>query len=306
MSCSTGGHLFCRECAVSNLVAQGEEIKRGRRVWEAGVLEEERGREVDEVEARRRAVEDFERVQAGLAVGGHGDGRGGVKVGSKGTKRKFELDGEEVARSAREDVDRSKRLMAAEEGAKPQLPSFWVPSKIPENQKGERKTPKLHATCPAAAVGEEHEFSLKGLIRVKFTMRDEEKGKKKGDEVGSEQGVAVCPSCSKTLSNTTKAVLGRPCGHVLCKPCSDKFQRPPEKSAHDEVHDPTVRCYVCQEDVTNGRKVKGEKEGKDVKKEKKKNKSKAERGLVEISCEGTGFAGGGKAEVKKSGVVYQC
>ncbi|GAB7360180.1 hypothetical protein MBLNU230_g7942t1 [Neophaeotheca triangularis] len=311
VSCASHGHLFCRECAVSNLLAQNEELKRAKRAWERGIVDEAREREEEDARARARAVEDFERVQAGLSARGAGEkvvGREGGKViveqradaGAKGSKRKFEMDEEELVRLAREDVEKTKRVMLAEEGAKPELPSFWVPSKIPDNQKPDRKAPKQHATCPASSPQEPHEFSLKGLVDVKFSIRDTA-GKKSSES--NEQPTAICPSCSKSLSNSTKAVLGKPCGHVLCKPCSDKFQSPPEKSAHDEIYDSTVRCYVCQEDVTGGRRAKkSDKEGKKDKKEK----SKVERGLVELCCEGTGFAGGGKAEVKKSGIVYQC
>jgi nitric oxide synthase-interacting protein len=110
----------------------------------------------------------------------------------------------------------------------------------------------------------------------------------------------TCPSCNKTLSNATKAVLAKPCGHVLCKPCSDKFQRAAEKSPH-EVHDDTVRCYVCQGDVSQS--VAKKRDGDEKKKDKK---DKAERGLVELCSDGTGFASGGTNMVKRQGVAFQC
>ena len=123
--------------------------------------------------------------------------------------------------------------------------------------------------------------------------------------------IRTCPSCNKTLSNASRAVLAKPCGHVLCKPCSDKFQVAEPRSAHNPIEDDdgaTVRCYVCQEDITLGRKVKKSKgrtnglEGG----EKKSKESKIERGTVEISSEGTGFAGGGRNVVKKHGLAFQC
>ena len=100
----------------------------------------------------------------------------------------------------------------------------------------------------------------------------------------------VCnPLETKTLTNTTKAVVAKPCGHVLCKSCSDKFQ-----TASIDPHSDAqlkVVCYVCQEDITtpDGLKVK---EGRG-------------RGLTELKSDGTGFAGGGTNMVKKSGVAFQ-
>lgn len=274
--------------------------------------EEAEDRDYEDAEAQARAVEEFEKVQAGLSVRSGGKpaekiiGRSNGKItveqeveegdAPKGTKRKFEIDEDELLRLANEDRENAKRLMT-DEKQKAELPSFWVPSQIPENKKSDLKAIKPHPTCPAAEAEKPHDFTLKGLVSVKF---NEEKSEK---DVGTSSSmVRSCPSCNKALTNSTKAVLAKPCGHVLCKPCSDKFQRASEKSAHEtEWDETTVRCYVCQEDVTSGRKTKRRKDPESGVKE-----SKIERGLVELSSDGTGFAGGGKNMVKKSGVAFQC
>ena len=70
-----------------------------------------------------------------------------------------------------------------------------------------------------------------------------------------------------------------------------------------------VRCYVCDEDLTDRSLRKGsKKENKEGKNEveKEKEKEKVKPGLVEISSEGTGFAGGGKNMAKREGVAFQC
>lgn len=278
-----------------------------RKEAERRKLEDDEEREVEDAEEKARAVEEFERVQAGLSVRS-GGGKAGERIvgrlngkvtveqdvegGAKGVKRKFEVDEDELVRLAREHGNKVKRRTSGQDGGNDELPSFWVPSKTPDNKKADLKAVKQQPTCPAAELDKPHDFTLKTLITVHFNEDNPTNG--------TEATTRTCPSCNKALSNSTKAILAKPCGHVLCKPCSDKFQTPAENSARDEAHDETVRCYVCQEDVTPGRKVKrkkddgGEKEGK------------IERGLVELSTEGTGFAGRGKNMVKKHGLAFQC
>ena len=73
-----------------------------------------------------------------------------------------------------------------------------------------------------------------------------------------------------------------------------------------DVHDQAWRqkhgktfCYVCEADVTESRS--NLKLGKD-----KKGQEQICPGLVEISCEGTGFAGGGTNVAKRAGITFQC
>jgi nitric oxide synthase-interacting protein len=301
VSCPSHGHLFCRECAISNLLAQSKELKRLKKEAEQRRLEDSEEKEIEDAEAQARAVEEFERVQAGLSVrsGGKIVGRKDGKVtveqdGEKGVKRKLELDEAELKDLADGSKSRKKGDISSQE-----LPAFWVPGKIPAAQKAELKAPKLHPTCPAAAADKPHDISLKSLVNVRFTEASE--GKETANSDSSSTPTRTCPSCNKTLSNATKAVLAKPCGHVLCKPCSDKFQRAAEKSAHDKVHDEAVRCYVCQEDVTPSAAKK--KDGDEKKKDKK---DKIEKGLVELCSDGTGFASGGTNMVKRQGVAFQC
>ncbi|TKA82775.1 hypothetical protein B0A55_01782 [Friedmanniomyces simplex] len=302
VACPKYGHLFCRECAVSNLLAQSKELKRLRKEAERRGVEDAEERVVDEGEKRVREVEEFERVQAGLSVRGGGrvvgrrDGRVMVEQEKEGRKRKFEVEEDELLRLAKEgDYARKRHAGDMDSGKSSELPAFWVPSETPDNKKADVKTIKQHPTCPAAAAGKSHHFTLRTLITTHFNEEDTTND--------SGPPTRTCPSCNKALSNSTKAVLAKPCGHVLCKPCSDKFQAPPEKSAHHSDADETIRCFVCQEDVTSGRSIKRKKDGVDGKKEKE---GKVERGLVELSSEGTGFAGGGGNMVKKEGVAFQC
>lgn len=151
--------------------------------------------------------------------------------------------------------------------------------------------------CPASTESNPHPYSLKTLVTVNFT-----------EETDSSSGkiIRVCPSCKKTLSNATKAILTKPCGHVLCKPCVEKFMKPPKEP---DPHDPDatkdgigrVLCYVCETDLTDRKKSKEGRNG-----EKAKEKEKIRPGLVEITSEGTGFAGTGQNMAGKEGVAFQC
>lgn len=230
-------------------------------------------------------------------------GREGAKVVveelSRGTKRKLEIDEAELVNLGKEQNKKGRPTgdLQAEARANTGVPSFWIPSSTPFTKVGEIKLAKLTPQCPASEEGDGHDFSLKTLVTVKF--HEEEIS----DANGKKELVRSCPSCNKSLSNSTKAILAKPCGHSICKPCSTKFMKPSEADAHDDKAEVgVVRCFVCQADCTEKKKEK--KEAKDGKEEKEKEKVRP--GVVEISSEGTGFAGGGKNMVKKKGVAFQC
>lgn len=109
------GDIFCRECALSNIVAQKKEIKRLEKVKEqeerAAVEEQAR----QELEAQERAVHEFELTQAGLDVRSR-EGKDRT-AGSpdpeakRGEKRKFSLDEDEMARIAAEERTRARKAI---------------------------------------------------------------------------------------------------------------------------------------------------------------------------------------------------
>ncbi len=72
---------------------------------------------------------------------------------------------------------------------------------------------------------------------------------------------------------------------------------PHAHAPHAEEKHGHVLCYVCEANVAERKQKSGKEQG---------GKDKVRPGLVEISCEGTGFAGGGTNMAKREGVAFQC
>lgn len=315
------GDIFCRECALTNILAQKKEIKRAEKLREQEEREAAEEQARRDVEAQERAIKEFELTQAGLSIKrdngnekrdltlqrsestGSGNGNGDekrIEDNKRGEKRKFSLDGDELARIAEEERAKARRTIEDEKSSKPKLPSFWSPSVTPSSNSKDilhkiKKKVKSQPTCPAAPEDKPHFYSLHTLVTVNFTEEDTATKKTR-----------ICPACKKALSNSSRATLAKPCGHVLCKNCVDKFMKP---TGHHDPHAPDVDpdaivCYVCDTELTEKEESssKKQKEGKKEKKEKETIKP----GLVELRREGTGFSAGGTNQVKKDGVGFAC
>ncbi|KAI0142847.1 ENOS interacting protein [Xylariaceae sp. FL1272] len=314
VSC-THGDIFCRECALSNILAQKNEIKRLEKIKEQEDRDAAEAKIDQDAEAHERAVREFERTQNGLDVQSRSGSQRNTPNSREETdsddkrpkKRKFEMDAEELARIATEDRAKARKAIDDEKASKPVLPSFWAPSITPSSNTRDTlhevvKKTKTTPICPASAADAPHTYSLHTLVSVKFATDENEDGAKGG---GKEKDRLVCPACKKTLSNSSKAVLAKPCGHVLCGSCVEKFMK--SNKTHHDPHaaqtESELRCYVCEADLTD----KPEKSGKEKNGKKKKDKDRIRPGLVELRSEGTGYSASGKNQVVKSGVAaFQC
>lgn len=125
VACSLGD-IFCRECALSNILAQKKEIKRSDKSREQEERDAAELKAQQDEEAQARAVKEFEMVQLGFDVSSRGavdtsqDNLAGGKGPSeeekekkRGEKRKFSLDDDEVAKNA--ENERAKARKAIED-----------------------------------------------------------------------------------------------------------------------------------------------------------------------------------------------
>jgi nitric oxide synthase-interacting protein len=125
------GDIFCRECALSNILAQKKEIKRAEKAREHEEREALEDKARRDAEAQERAIREFELTQAGLSIkrgsassGGNEkaetpgreaateNGKSGHDNGPRtGEKRKFSLDADEVARIAEEERAKARKAI---------------------------------------------------------------------------------------------------------------------------------------------------------------------------------------------------
>lgn len=320
MSCRRGD-IFCRECALSNILAQKKDIKRADRARAAAEEEAAKLRALEDEQDRERAVADFELTQVGLerktqerplaktddATADATSHKNALAL--VGTKRKFELDQDELDRIAREDKVKARKALDDEkvrltkypmplcypwlthafkiQAAKPTLPSFWTPSLTPDAQTSKLppvvKKAKTVPTCPASSPEDTHPITMQNLITIDFNEEETKTGKQR-----------TCPSCRKMLTNASNPMMAKQCGHVMCHNCVKQFMIPSTKKSSSSEDDPPLTCYVCDMPLTS----------KSQKHEAAKGSSIP--GLVALRSEGTGFSARGASTVEKSSVAFQC
>ena len=93
MACAGGlkADIFCRECALNDLVAQRKEIKRLERDWEDREVDKEEQERLNKAEETRKELDKFERIAQGLEVDGV------IAGGSKRKRKADELESADVS-----------------------------------------------------------------------------------------------------------------------------------------------------------------------------------------------------------------
>ncbi|KAN0136871.1 hypothetical protein V8E53_005312 [Lactarius tabidus] len=274
------GHLFCKECAYTDLLAQKKDIKRQKERLEALKKEAEQEKVKAKEAARERVLAEFEKGQLGLAAVASVT-TSGTDAPGRGTKRKFAFDSTAAEKLAQEAEEAALRQIEREQAAalRSKLPDFWLPSLTPTYASSGLPSSladvKVQTTCRGG--NPPHPIVLKNLIPVNFTWQPRFSGSQSTDstpvngrapEQKDEERDAMCPSCKKGLSNSVRIYVLKPCSHVTCKTCTDTLVRPANQ------------CVVCDKQLAVG-------------------------DILELKREGTGYAGGGMAETRKKGVAFQ-
>ena len=140
------GHLYCRECVITDLITQKAGIESQKREMERWEVTELREREEARLKARERVVKDFER---GMGLGGAGGKQTLLEKGDGKAGERFKFDQEAVERVALEAEQKAMKRIEAEqaEARKAKLPAYWLPSLTPETKLGPLKDIKLQTMC---------------------------------------------------------------------------------------------------------------------------------------------------------------
>ncbi|KIJ64689.1 hypothetical protein HYDPIDRAFT_89448 [Hydnomerulius pinastri MD-312] len=281
MACDHG-HLFCKECAYTDLLTQKKDIKRQKERLAQLKKDAEAEKQLALEAARERVLRDFEKGQLGLSANlpSIATTSGAESKASRDGKRKLDFDSSTVETLTREAEEAALRQIEREqaEALRHKLPDFWLPSLTPtyasNGPPSSLKDVKLQSMCRGG--NPPHAVTIKSFTSVQFsfpassssrssdaTPAVADKGKKREEDKDP-----ICPSCKTNLSNNRVMFLMKPCSHVVCKVCTDSLVRPAKQ------------CIVCD-------RILNEKE------------------IVELKREGTGFAGGGLAEATRKGVAFQ-
>lgn len=116
------GDIFCRECALANIIAQKRDIKRANKARQGALDEAAKVKALEDQQEKERTVQEFELTQAGLDLTKRGSAAvEATEVSTPGdstslvrTKRKFELDQDELDRITREDKIKARKAIDEE------------------------------------------------------------------------------------------------------------------------------------------------------------------------------------------------
>ncbi|XP_072941646.1 nitric oxide synthase-interacting protein homolog [Epargyreus clarus] len=101
-------------------------------------------------------------------------------------------------------------------GKDKQLPSFWVPSQLPDAQHSKMQKPDPTVYCPMSG----KPLKMKDLIEVKWTLVNDPDDKK---SLIAKENRYMCPVTHDILSNAVPCAVIRNTGHVVTMECVEKI-----------------------------------------------------------------------------------
>ncbi|CAD6939509.1 unnamed protein product [Tilletia controversa] len=278
-------------------VRRREDVEGGSSSLSGRIIEGERERrERSENKRREDVAESSKRKEEELALTlkRKATDDGVPKVGGAGLSILPDV----IASKLRQVEDSALAEIEAEQrdARRSKLPAFWLPSLTPSEVEGRPKDIKLHTLCRAGSE-KGHKLKMKNLIDVKFA-RLQDGDKADGPAKGNDKGQAICPSCKKGLSNSSKLFVVRSCGDVICSRCVDTILKPSfpsnaagadgSKAAAAKKTDGeagTSSCPACDKPLASSTSL--------------------DLAILALDREGTGFAAAGNAEAKKQGTAFQ-
>ncbi|RCI14081.1 hypothetical protein L249_7930 [Ophiocordyceps polyrhachis-furcata BCC 54312] len=326
VSC-VGGDIFCRECALTNILAQKKEIKRTEKANRFAKQEAEHAKTVENDEDRRRAIRDFELTQAGLPADEKprgsrvvGKGKALDVVGKDDSTDVVTKDGTKVLTAQVEqpkaDAAEHNALVRAVSKRKFILDDNEINAAMMEDKRKARKAieeekaakPTLPSFWTPSLTPDVHDSKLPPVVSKEKTvpicpsssddnlhpisMQSLISVQFHEDTIPSnEEKSRACPSCLKTLSNASNPVMTERCGHVLCMSCVKMLVLPAAKSTSRSETPAT--CFVCDAPIASASAT-------------KTSVGLLPPGLVALKSQGTGFSARGSNTVVKSSTAFQC
>lgn len=117
-------------------------------------------------------------------------------------------------------------------------------------------------------------MTLKSLTAIHFATAKAKVDDPSTYEKPAEDEAFLCWTCKDLFGKTKKIIALKPCGHVICNGCFETLAK--ESKA----------CPACDKKLEAPAKGKG-------------------KDHIELARQGTGFASGGQAEVKRFDLAFQ-
>ncbi|KAI7864110.1 hypothetical protein BDF14DRAFT_1837355 [Spinellus fusiger] len=270
----THGHLVCKECIYESILTQKQIAKREERLLQQKLVTVQEQKDKEEEEARQAMLSDFEKTQTSM-LGARKKAVSSETVPVNSTLEKESLKSDTSAATTgskrtfeliREDL----QDMAEREVEKASQRLAEEKAEAAKAQIGSFWVPSMtpEAAKELAQLAKPvQKQAMCTAVKESHPVSIKSLTAVKFQEEDGRNDRHVCPACLKSLSNSTKLSILRNCGHVICTSCVQRFVIK------------SKRCYVCE--------------------------AKAKE-IIDMSPEGTGFAGGSTSAIaEKWNVAFQ-